>query len=155
MGLQASGCPALPSVRGRRSAESLATIGAFGVESEHRPSPPADFSKDEKKEWRRQVDGMPSDYFPPSCHPVLAQYVRHIVRARWMAAEIARMQSGEVPFDARKYSTLIASENSQSNTIKNLAAQMRLTQASTDGKYSRARGANLAKPVWSRPQEAA
>jgi hypothetical protein len=137
--------------RGRKSAAQLAMIGSHGIETNPRPKPPLDFSKEERAEWKRQVGAMPADYFPAETHPILAQYCRHIVRSRWIASEIARMQNGEIEFSAVKYQMLLKGETSQSTCIKNLAAAMRLTQASVGGNYSRRR-ANLSKPVWSRQE---
>jgi hypothetical protein len=140
--------------RGRKSAAQMAMLGAHGVEVLPRPKPPKDFNKEERAEWRALVEAMPADYFPQETHGILAQYVRHLVRSRWVAAELARMQRGELKFEPLKYTALMKAETAQSIQIKNLAAQMRLTQKSTDGAHNRRR-ANLAEPAWSRQRDEA
>jgi hypothetical protein len=74
---------------GRKSAASLAVVNVLGNE---RPAPPDDLSETEAKEWREIAGRMPHDWFTRENHPLLAEYCRHIVRARDLAQDIAKFK---------------------------------------------------------------
>jgi hypothetical protein len=71
---------------GRRSAASLSIVSVLGNE---RPAPPDELTEEEAEEWRAIASRMPADWFTRENHPLLAEYCRHIVRARDLAADIA------------------------------------------------------------------
>src|SRR5262249_19755407 len=139
--------------RGRKSRDQLAIVGALGIETGARPPPPPDLTEAEKAIWNEQVNAVSDDYFPPETHPVLAQYCRHICRARWIAKQITEMQDDLARFDERKYQALLGLEKTQTWAIRSLANVMQLTQKSVNGNSSRRR-ANLPKPVWQKSQAA-
>src|SRR5262249_55742268 len=111
--------------RGRKSAAQIATMSATGIETGPRAEPPADFTADERIEWNRQINSLAAEHFPIETHPMLALYCRHIVRSRWIAGELSRMQNDPEQFDSHRYHALLKVEASQTIAIKVLATAMR------------------------------
>jgi hypothetical protein len=72
--------------RGRKSAASLSIVSLLGNE---RPAPPDELAEEEAAEWRAIASRMPHDWFTRENHPLLAEYCRHIVRARDLAGDHA------------------------------------------------------------------
>jgi hypothetical protein len=71
---------------GRKSAASLSVVSMIGHE---RPAPPEELTEDEATEWREIAGRMPHDWFTRENFPLLAEYCRHIVRARDLAGDPA------------------------------------------------------------------
>jgi hypothetical protein len=72
--------------RGGKSAASLSVGRVLGNE---RPAPPDELTEEEAEEWRAIASRMPHDWFTRENHPLLAEYCRHIVRARDLAGDHA------------------------------------------------------------------
>jgi hypothetical protein len=75
--------------RGRKSAALLSIESVLGNE---RPAPPDELTEEEAEEWRAIAGRMPHDWFTRENHPLLAEYCRHIVRARDLAQDIAKFK---------------------------------------------------------------
>lgn len=115
--------------RGRKSAASLA-VAVSPLETVPRPDAPYDLTDEQAQEWWAVVNRLPADWFPRETHATLAQYCRHVVRARRLAQLIdAAEKSAE--FDLKEYRELLASEEVQSRAMSSLATRMRMTQQAT------------------------
>jgi hypothetical protein len=117
---------------GRKSAASLSVVNVLGNE---RPAPPDELTEDEAKEWREIAARMPPDWFTRENFPLLAEYCRHIVRARDLAKDITtfkrfppevRMTSDGI----RLIDMLLKAADRERAAMVNLATKMRLTQQS-------------------------
>lgn len=113
--------------RGRPSAASLAVARPGFAQ---RPEPPADLTEDQADEWRAIAARMPADWFPRETHGALAQYCRHVVRARFLAKEIERFKPEWLsdPDGMKRLEALSKMADRESRTILALARSMRLTQ---------------------------
>jgi hypothetical protein len=118
--------------RGRKSAASLSVVSVLGNE---RPAPPEDLTDEEAVEWRAIASRMPHDWFTGENHPLLAEYCRHIVRARDLAGDIAKFK--RFPAEVRittdgiqRYDMLLRMADRERAAMVNLATKMRLTQQS-------------------------
>lgn len=119
--------------RGRPSADELSTATVTHLPA--RPDPPPDLCEAEAVEWREIVHRLPADWFPRETHGLLAQYCRHVVAARRVAALIEAADDDDVPALAR----LMRMQALQSGAIAALAAKMRLSQsASIDRRRAKA-----------------
>lgn len=116
--------------RGRTSSAALAVIGPSGIESVSRPVAPDELTDEQAGEWLAIVNRMPADWFPRETHPMLAQYCRHVVRARRLALLLDKVESSEA-FDVKEYRDLLRSEEEQSRAIASLATKMRISQQTT------------------------
>lgn len=116
--------------RGRDSAAAneIAAIGK--LETVQRPDAPYDLTDEQVDEWRAVVARLPADWFTRETHALLAQYCRHVVRARRIAQLIDQAEKSD-PFDVKEYRDLLRSEEEQSRAISSLATRMRLTQQTT------------------------
>jgi hypothetical protein len=116
--------------RGRDSAAAneIAAIGK--LETVQRPDAPYDLTDEQVDEWRAVVARLPADWFTRETHALLAQYCRHVVRARRIAQLIDQAEKSD-PFDVKEYRDLLRSEEEQSRAIASLATRMRLTQQTT------------------------
>jgi hypothetical protein len=117
---------------GRKSAASLSVVNVLGNE---RPAPPDDLTESEAKEWREIAGRMPPDWFTRENFPLLAEYCRHIVRARDLAGDIAKFK--RFPAEVRlttdgiqRYDMLLRMADRERAAMVNLATKMRLTQQS-------------------------
>lgn len=131
--------------RGPRSTAALSVIGPGGLETIRRPSPPADLTAEQADEWRAIVNRLPADWFARETHAILAQYCRHIVRARRIASLIEAAE-GAKTFDVDAYRDLLRSEEEQSRAIASLATKMRISQQSSYDKSKKKPQAG--KPPW-------
>jgi len=131
--------------RGRKSAASLAVIGPGGIETVRRPDPPDDLTPEQADEWRAVVNRLPSEWFPRETHGLLAQYCRHVVRARRLAQAIEAAESRD-DFDFKGWRDLLRAEEEQSRAIASLATKMRLSQQSLYDKTTK-RGSRT-DPPW-------
>jgi hypothetical protein len=68
--------------RGRKSAAHLAIVAPIPT---GRPQPPPDLTEEQSEVWRSTAAALPPDWFARETLPVLAQYCRHVCRARWLA----------------------------------------------------------------------
>jgi hypothetical protein len=130
--------------RGRKSAASLAVIGPGGIQTVRRPDPPADLTVEQAKEWRAVVNRLPAEWFPRETHGLLAQYCRHVIRARRLAQAI-EVAEGRDEFDFKEWRDLLRAEEEQSRAIASLATKMRLSQQSLYDKTTK-RGPQADKP---------
>lgn len=132
--------------RGRKSSAELSVIGPGGVETVRRPEPPADLSDEQADEWREVVNRLPADWFPRETWAILAQYCRHVTRARRLAQLIERAEQAE-EVDIKEYRDLLRSEEEQSRAIASLATKMRISQQATYDK-SKTKGKATTKRPW-------
>jgi hypothetical protein len=117
--------------RGRTSVAALA-IQSPNVETIQRPDAPYDLTDEQSAEWWAIVNRMPADWFPRETHGMLAQYCRHVVRARRLAQLINDMEKlPSEEFDEARYKNLLMAEEVQSRAISSLATRMRISQHST------------------------
>jgi hypothetical protein len=92
-------------------------------------------TEEEAEEWRAIAGRMPHDWFTRKNHPLLAEYCRHIVRARDLAQDIAKFK--RFPAEVRltsdgiqRYDMLLRMADRERAAMVNLATRMRLTQQS-------------------------
>lgn len=133
-------------MRGRKSAAELAIIGPGGVETIRRPEPPAELTDEQADEWRAIVNRLPADWFPRETWGLLAQYCRHVTRARRLAQLLVAAEAAE-EVDVKEYRELLRSEEEQSRAISSLATRMRISQQATYDK-SKAKGGKSGKRLW-------
>lgn len=113
--------------RGRKSSASLAVISGSGIETIRRPEPPEELTDEQAEIWREVVSRLPADWFPRETQPMLAQYCRHVIRARRLAQLLDATERAE-EFDVKEYRDLLRSEEEQSRAISSLATRMRISQ---------------------------
>jgi hypothetical protein len=77
--------------RGRPTRASLALVSAR-IEAIPRQSAPSELTKEESEIWNTVVAAEPADWFSASTRPILAQYCRHIIRARRTAELIQNLE---------------------------------------------------------------
>lgn len=129
------------ATRGRKSIASL-TVAA-PLETVPRPDAPYDLTDEQSDEWWAVVNRMPAEWFPRETHAMLAQYCRHVVRARRIAQLLNAAESAK-EFDVKEYRDLLRSEEEQSRAIASLATRMRLSQQAT---YDKSKGKGKAGGV--------
>ena len=129
--------------RGRKSRASMSVVRPDTTELIDRPKPPSDLIDEQADEWRAIVDRLPADWFPHETFPLLAQYCRHITRARRLA-QLIENNEREPTVNVKYYRDLLRSEVEQSRIIESLATKMRLSQQTTYDKSKR-------KPVMGKP----
>lgn len=120
--------------RGRKSAASLTVASVSPVETIQRPDAPYDLTDEQSEEWWAVVNRMPADWFPRETHAMLAQYCRHVVRARRISQLLNAMENAtgeDAEFDVKEYRDLLRSEEEQSRAISSLATRMRISQQAT------------------------
>lgn len=110
-----------------------------------RPEPPADLNEAEAAEWRTVVGARPPEWFRGGVEPLLAQYVRAIVRARALAPLVAEALASSAP----DLGALLRAELAVTNTIATLATRMRLTPQS---RYTAQSAATAAKRMADGPK---
>ena len=116
--------------RGKKSSAALSVIGVTKTGKMDRPLAPVELTDEQTEEWNCIVDRMAADWFTRETHALLAQYCRHIIRARRMAQLIDAAEKEE-DVDVKTYRDLLKSEEEQSRAISSLATKMRLTQQTT------------------------
>lgn len=135
--------------RGRQPASALSVATPSPVSAHERPEPPLDLTEAEADVWIGVVDSLPADWWLAANLPLLAQYCRHVVGARLVAALIERLGASD-EVDVEALVKLSAVQAKHTAAMKALAASMRLSQQAS---YS-ARGAAGAKgkqPTGDRP----
>lgn len=130
--------------RGRKSAASLAVISASGIEPTERPKPPAELSDEQSFEWVAVVNRLPADWFGRETQGLLAQYCRHVVAARRVAALIASAEA-DTECSIKDYDRLLKMQEREGRAISSLATKMRLSQQTTYDK-SKKKPATARKP---------
>lgn len=133
------------ATRGRKSIASLTV--APPLETVARPDAPYDLTDEQSDEWWAVVNRMPADWFPRETHAMLAQYCRHVVRARRIAQLLNAAEGGK-EFDVKEYRDLLRSEEEQSRAIASLATRMRLSQQATYDKAKAKGKAGGVKKPW-------
>ena len=96
--------------------------------------PPDDLRDEEVQIWRGIVESMDDDWLTVETHPLLAQYCRHTVRARRLAALIGALEQPEdedAELDLKEYTDLLKAEEVQSRALASLATKLRISQQST------------------------
>ncbi|MBS7696259.1 MULTISPECIES: hypothetical protein [unclassified Chelatococcus] len=132
--------------RGRVPAASLAVASIPTIETIERPDAPYDLTDEQADEWWAVVNRMPVDWFPRETHGMLAQYCRHVVRARRLAQLLNKLETSE-DIDVKEYRDLLRSEEEQSRAISSLATRMRISQQATV-RAEQARKPTTMKPPW-------
>jgi hypothetical protein len=130
----------------RKSAASLATVTPLPVQ--RRPEPLPELMVDEAQVWRDTVGAMPWDWFAQAPE-LLAQYCRHVIRARVIAAMIHETDPRADLATYQQLSTMAAAET---RAISMLATRLRLTQQSRyqpDMAHRRAADPNARREPWS------
>lgn len=131
--------------RGPRSQSALTLVTPMAVRSYQRAKPPVDLSDAEAMEWRRIVDSLPADWFSDETLPLLAQYCRHIISSRRVAAMVANLdravtaeiEGGETSEAAavlgsvKALDRLFKMQERESRCLASLATKMRISQQST------------------------
>jgi hypothetical protein len=127
---------------GRKSAASMAVV-PLGERS--RQLAPADLTRDEAKVWNAVVAAESADWFSGSTRPLLAQYARHVVAARRVAAMINSLEASIAAQAAAGHGDLMTMmlgavkpldklqrmQERESHAISTLATKMRISQQST------------------------
>jgi len=113
----------------RKSAASLSVLEVVSV---RRPDPPADLTAEQAEEWRAVVARMPVDWFGRETHQLLAQYSRHVARARALARQVDALDPKHLtcPQFLKRYDKLLAMAERESRAMTALARAMRITQRS-------------------------
>ena len=130
--------------RGRKSAASLAVISSSGIEAIERPRPPAELNEEQAFEWVAVVNRLPADWFGRETQGLLAQYCRHVVAARRVAALIAAAEA-DSECCIKDYDRLLKMQEREGRAISSLATKMRISQQSTYDKSKR-KGVSGRKP---------
>jgi hypothetical protein len=81
-------------------------------------------------EWVAIVNRLPADWFTHETTPLLAQYCRHIVAARKVAALVAQAEA-DPECDLKDYDRLLKMQEREGRALTSLATKMRLSQQST------------------------
>ena len=127
--------------RGRKSSASLSVVPPADLLDRGRPEPPPDLTHDQKVEWQAIVRRMAPDWFPRETHGLLAEYCRHVSRARKLAKLIEKLErSREV--DIHNYDRLARMADRESRIMASLATRMRMTQSAS---YDRKKGKGTAR----------
>lgn len=132
--------------RGRKSAASLSVISGDPLQTIPRPEPLSELTDEQAAEWRIVVGRMPADWFPPETHALLAQYCRHVIRARRLAQMLDAMEQG-ADFDLAAYDKLLKAEEIQSRAIGAIATRMRITHQATV-RHEQARKPSMVSKPW-------
>jgi hypothetical protein len=116
---------------GRKTRAPVAGVAdGFGDLEIQRPDAPYDLTDEQSQEWWAVVNRMPADWLPRETRGMLAQYCRHVVRARRVAQMLDAMERAD-DFDVKEYRELLKAEAEESRAIASLATRMRLSQQST------------------------
>lgn len=135
--------------RGGKSNSNLQVVtpDASAIEAIPRQPAPDELSDEEAAEWHAIVNRMPADHFGRETQSLLAQYVRHVVRARKIAAMLHAMENGEGQLDISDWDRLTKMQRRETEAIKSLSSSMRLSQQSVIGPEKRTgRNKPSAKP---------
>jgi hypothetical protein len=114
--------------RGRRSAASLAVVGA-DVPGITRIAPPVTLSDGERSVWLATVNSRPADWFGSEHVPLLVSYVRHVVAADVLDGQLRDFDPEWLKGDEglARYEKLRKIFRQETEAINRLARSMRLT----------------------------
>jgi phage terminase small subunit len=126
--------------RGRKSAKSLSTISAGGIELHRRPEPPEHMGDEAGAIWRSITNSLPADWFSPGTLPLLEAFCGLTVSQQLTLRSLQRLERGGDDFDRDDWVALLNQLGTLSGRIATLATRMRLTPQSRYG----ARGAATA-----------
>lgn len=118
--------------RGRKSSASLAVLAgpADQIQIINRLKPPHDLTDEEVEVWAAVTGAEAADWFNPGNAPLLAQYARHVVRARHVAEMIGRSMD-DPKLTIEDYDRLLKMQQRESVIIAQLATKMRVSQQAT------------------------
>jgi len=134
------------SQRGRPSAAALELASSARIVSlVERQPPPPDLSEEEAKVWVAIVNCEPADKFSPSTAPLLAEYCRHVIHARRIAALLEQaVQDPELSI--KDYDRLLKMQDRESRAISSLATKMRISQQATTNHRGNRKASGRRKP---------
>lgn len=112
---------------GRKSRAQLAVVAPIGPS---RAAPPADLTKEQADVWRSVVGALPADWFKPEQYDILAEYCRHVIRARQLDRRIEALFAEDWSDDIKPVERVMKMAATETTAINNLARAMRLTQQS-------------------------
>jgi hypothetical protein len=131
--------------RGRTSAAALALVSTPRKLGDlRRPPPLADLTAEQADEWTEIVARCPADWFPRETYPLLAQYVRHVVSARWLSKLRDRLERAR-RFDVDAYERVSKLIGRETQLLASLATKMRLSQHATYAK-EKTKGPTIPSP---------
>jgi hypothetical protein len=130
--------------RGRLSADALA-ITSKVFDRVERLRPPPELTDEEVEIWAGVVNSQPADWLSPGAAPLLAQYCRHVVQAKRVAALIEQATS-DVELGVKDYERLLKMQQRESVVVAHLATKMRLSQQATTNHRGNKRPTVTRKP---------
>ena len=126
--------------RGRKSARSLSTISAGGLEIHRRPEPQEHMGEGAAEIWRSITNSLPADWFTPGTLPLLEALCGLTISQRYTIRSLERLEREGSDFDREEWERVLKQLGAISGRIATLATRMRLTPQSRYG----ARGAATA-----------
>jgi phage terminase small subunit len=128
--------------RGRKS-EASREVASLTLESD-RPEPPAELTDEQAEEWQAVVDRLPADWFQAEHYPVLADYCRHVCRARFVARVLDAFPAQELETDegVRRFDKLSNAAERETRAVLACARSMRLTHQARYDEKTAFRGAS-------------
>mgnify|MGYP000465818317 CR=1 FL=1 len=140
--------------RGRRAGKELSVVGGKTTRVLDRPSPPADLTDEQAREWVAIVENLPAEWFPRQTWGLLSQYCRHTVNARRVGMLIEQLCNPELeenedppPFDTEEYDRLLKMQEREGRALSSLATRMRISQQ-TFYDREKVKGPSRTKPPW-------
>lgn len=109
--------------------QTLQLVKGAEIETIRRVRPPNELNVEQREEFRRIVDSMPADWFAPAHTALLAQYCRHVVMARKVAAYL-EMRMLREDGDPLEISELVKRQEAESRIIAKLMTALRITPQS-------------------------
>ena len=117
--------------RGRKPTAELALATQNIEKLDQRPPAPDELSPEEARVWLDTVNSLQADWFRGETLPLLTQYCRHVVEARFLTERLAEMRGNADTFDDRLYAGLLRSRATETGAITTLATKLRITPQST------------------------
>ena len=114
--------------RGRKPSGNVPTLNVHN--SADKPKPPSDLTPAQQREWNNILMSLPADWFRQENLPLLAQYCRHIVSAKHVAALIDEYEREEER-NYDMYDRLLKMQEREGRAMSSLATRMRITQQAT------------------------
>ena len=117
--------------RGRKSAAEKSIFATMvTLERSDRPDPVEGLSPQEIKVWNRVVNSMPSDWFRPETHDLLASYCRHVAGLVFIDKIIKAIENAPEG-DLLEWRKMTNVRRQEDKIITILATKMRLAQQSS------------------------
>jgi len=110
----------------KRGRPTMADLVPAALQTLDRQRPPPELTDEEVEVWVAVTSSVEADWFNPGNAPLLAQYCRHVIAAKRIAELIERHSD-----DVETYLELLKAQQSQSASLKALAASMRISQQAT------------------------